>query len=392
VAESPEVSEGVAPARVLVADDDEAIRSLMGRILSSHGHHVLLANDGEEAFKLYTQTDIDLIVSDISMPRMDGLTLLRRVREDDEDIPFILLAGAPSADTAIDALRYHATEYLPKPIRPDQLLQSVMHALAQNRLAQIRREALALYRARNSAHGEATRRSTVFGRALAALYMVYQPITSWSKKNVFGYEALVRSSETELPHPGALFDAAEELDRLFDLGRQIRIKCVEPLALAEPDASLFVNLHTEDLLDETLFDPERAITRVAKRVILEITERARLEKIGNVQHRIARLRELGFRIAIDDIGAGYSGLNSFAMIQPDIVKLDITLVRGVESDAVKRKLVRALVDLCHDLNIIVVAEGVETIPERDTLIELGCDLFQGYLFARPGAPFPVPKF
>jgi EAL domain-containing protein (putative c-di-GMP-specific phosphodiesterase class I)/CheY-like chemotaxis protein len=392
VTDSGAASDGVTPARVLVADDDEAVRSLMGRILSTNGHEVLLANDGEEAFKLYSQSSIDLIVSDIAMPRMDGLTLLRRVREDDEDIPFILLAGAPSADTAIDALRFHATEYLPKPIRPDQLLQSVMHALGLNRLAQIRREALSLYRERNSAHGEATRRSTIFGRALAALYMVYQPITSWSTRKVFGYEALVRSSETELPHPGALFDAAEELDRLFDLGRQIRAKCVEPLPLADPGTNLFVNLHTEDLLDETLFDPERPIARMARRVILEITERARLEKIGNVQNRIARLRELGFRIAIDDIGAGYSGLNSFAMIQPDIVKLDITLVRGVEADAVKRKLVRALTDLCHDLNIVVVAEGVETIPEREVLVELGCDLFQGYLFARPGAPFPDPKF
>ena len=379
-------------ARVLVADDDESIRVLMGRILSTHGHEVVLARDGEEALQLYGQSSIDLIVSDISMPRMDGLTLLRRVREDNEDIPFILLAGAPSADTAIDALRFHATEYLPKPIRPDQLLQSVMHALGLNRLAKIRREALSLYTKHNTEHGEATRRSAIFGRALDALYMVYQPITSWSNRKVFGYEALVRSSETELPHPGALFDAAEKLDRLFDLGRQIRAKCVEPLARAPSDINLFVNLHTEDLLDETLFDTERMLARNAPRVILEITERAKLEKIDNVQHRIARLRELGFRIAIDDIGAGYSGLNSFAMIQPDIVKLDITLVRGVEADAVKRKLVRVLTDLCHDLNITVVAEGVETVAERDTLVDMGCDLFQGYLFARPGAPFPEPKF
>jgi EAL domain-containing protein (putative c-di-GMP-specific phosphodiesterase class I) len=111
-----------------------------------------------------------------------------------------------------------------------------------------------------------------------------------------------------------------------------------------------------------------------------------------VRERIARLREMGFRIAIDDIGAGYSGLNSFAMVQPDIVKLDITLVRGVDNDPVKRKLVRLLGDLCRDLGILVVAEGVETPDERDTLVELGCDLLQGYLFARPGAPFPDPMF
>jgi EAL domain-containing protein (putative c-di-GMP-specific phosphodiesterase class I) len=111
-----------------------------------------------------------------------------------------------------------------------------------------------------------------------------------------------------------------------------------------------------------------------------------------VRERIARLRQLGFRIAIDDIGAGYSGLNSFAMIQPDVVKLDITLVRGVDEDPVKRKLVRVLGDLCQDLGILVVAEGVETPSERDTLVSLGCDLLQGYLFARPGAPFPEPTF
>ena len=80
------------------------------------------------------------------------------------------------------------------------------------------------------------------------------------------------------------------------------------------------------------------------------------------------------------------------MIQPDVVKLDITLVRGVDEDPVKRKLVRVLQDLCQDLGILVVAEGVETTSERDTLVSLGCDLLQGYLFARPGAPFPCPTF
>jgi EAL domain-containing protein (putative c-di-GMP-specific phosphodiesterase class I) len=377
---------------VLVTDDDDTIRRLMARLLREAGHDVLLAQDGAEAFKLYCEKPVDLIVSDISMPNMDGVTLLRRVREHNEDIPFILLAGAPTADTAIDALRFHATEYLPKPVNAQQLLDSVNHALGLNRLAKIRREALSLYQERNSAHGEASRRELNFGRAVAAVYMVYQPIVSWSRKKAFGYEALVRSSDNSMPNPGALFDAAEQLGRIHDLGRQIRNKCAEPLDRAEPDQSLFVNLHTKDLLDETLFDPNTQLARSSHQIILEITERAKLESVGQVRERIARLRQMGFRIAIDDIGAGYSGLNSFAMIEPDIVKLDITLVRSVDTDSVKRKLVRVLSDLCRDLGILVVAEGVETPAERDTLVELGCDLLQGYLFARPGAPFPVPIF
>jgi EAL domain-containing protein (putative c-di-GMP-specific phosphodiesterase class I) len=377
---------------VLVADDDNAIRRLMAKLLRDAGHEVLLACDGAEALRVYGDGRVDLIVSDISMPNMDGVTLLRRVREHNEDIPFILLAGAPTADTAIDALRFHATEYLPKPVEPRQLLDSVTHALSLNRLAQIRREALSLYHERSSQHGEASRRELNFERAVAAVYMVYQPIVSWSRREPFGYEALVRSSEQTMPGPGALFDTAEQLGRLHELGRQIRTKCVDPLSPAQLQQSLFVNLHTEDLLDNTLFDPDTQLARVANQIVLEITERATLESIGQVRERIARLRQLGFRIAIDDIGAGYSGLNSFAMIQPDIVKLDITLVRGVDADPVKRKLVRVLGDLCQDLGILVVAEGVETTAERDTLVDLGCDLLQGYLFARPGAPFPAAVF
>jgi EAL domain-containing protein (putative c-di-GMP-specific phosphodiesterase class I) len=385
-------SEPARPATILVTDDDDAVRRLMARFLRDAGHDVLLARDGAEALQVYAEKQVDLIVSDISMPNMDGVTLLRRVREQNEDIPFILLAGAPSANTAIDALRFHATEYLPKPVDAQQLLDSVTHALGLNRLAQIRREALSLYQERNSAHGEASRRELNFGRAVAAVYMVYQPIISWSRREPFGYEALVRSSDQSMPNPGALFDAAEQLSRIHDLGRQIRNKCAEPIARAKPSQSLFVNLHTEDLLDNTLFDPDTQLARYSHQIILEITERAKLESVGQVRERIARLREMGFRIAIDDIGAGYSGLNSFAMVQPDIVKLDITLVRGVDNDPVKRKLVRLLGDLCRDLGILVVAEGVETPDERDTLVELGCDLLQGYLFARPGAPFPEAIF
>jgi EAL domain-containing protein (putative c-di-GMP-specific phosphodiesterase class I) len=222
--------------------------------------------------------------------------------------------------------------------------------------------------------------------------MVYQPIVSWSRRSAFGYEALVRSSETSLPHPGAMFEAAEQLHRTTDLGRRIRATCGGPLSAADPDITLFVNLHSGDLLDEALYDRSAPLTAVASRTVLELTERAAIDGISDITERIARLRQLGFRIAVDDIGAGYSGLNSFATVQPDFVKLDITLVRGLDRDPVRRRLVRLLAELCGDLGIFVVAEGVETAPERDALIALGIDLLQGYLFARPAPPFVAPVF
>lgn len=96
---------------------------------------------------------------------------------------------------------------------------------------------------------------------------------------------------------------------------------------------------------------------------------------------------MGFRIAIDDLGAGYAGSTSFAALEPEIVKLDMSLVRDVDSTPIKQKRITSMTSLCHDLGMVVVAERVETTAERDAAVERGCDLFQGYLFARPAGAF-----
>jgi EAL domain-containing protein (putative c-di-GMP-specific phosphodiesterase class I) len=104
------------------------------------------------------------------------------------------------------------------------------------------------------------------------------------------------------------------------------------------------------------------------------------------------LRAVGFRIAIDDLGAGYAGLTSFALLEPEIVKIDMTLTRGIDQSPVKQKLVRSMSTLCREMGMTIVTEGVETRDERDTLLAIGCDLLQGYLFARPAKGFPKPAW
>jgi EAL domain-containing protein (putative c-di-GMP-specific phosphodiesterase class I) len=159
-----------------------------------------------------------------------------------------------------------------------------------------------------------------------------------------------------------------------------------------PDVpGIFVNLHVLDLVDEDLYDPATPLAAFAGRVYFEITERAALEKVHDVRERVARLRALGYRIAVDDLGEGYSGLTSFAQLEPEAVKLDMSLIRGVDIVPMKKKLVRAMATLCRELDARLIAEGVETEAERDTLIELGGDLLQGYLFAKPDFPFPIPR-
>jgi len=195
-----------------------------------------------------------------------------------------------------------------------------------------------------------------------------------------------------LPHPGAVLDAAERLGRVHDLGRRIRSKAIEPLGRLPADAMLFLNLHPSDLHDEHLFARNGPLAAAATRVVLEITERASLEGMHDVPARVAALRKLGFRIAVDDLGAGYAGLTSFTLLEPGLVKLDMALVRDLDQTPTKQTLVRTMIGMCRELGIIVTAEGIETREERDELAREGCDLMQGYLFAKPGDTFPVPSF
>jgi EAL domain-containing protein (putative c-di-GMP-specific phosphodiesterase class I) len=168
----------------------------------------------------------------------------------------------------------------------------------------------------------------------------------------------------------------------------VRARASEPVKADPESGVLFVNLLPTDLMDDMLMSPDAPLTSIAHRVILEITERSSLEHVSNVRERVAVLRGLGFRIAIDDLGAGYAGLTSFAQLEPDIVKLDMSLVRNVHKTPTKRKLIGSMIALCKDMQILVVGEGVETVEEREVLVDLGCDLIQGFFVSRPGPAFP----
>ena len=127
-----------------------------------------------------------------------------------------------------------------------------------------------------------------------------------------------------------------------------------------PPGHLFVNLHPTDLEDAGLYEEAAPLSPFASQVVLEITERAALDTIPDLPARMARLRELGYRIAIDDLGAGYAGLTSFAQLEPEVVKVDMSLIRGIDDSPMKQKLVGSIVALCRELGIKIIAEGIET--------------------------------
>jgi EAL domain-containing protein (putative c-di-GMP-specific phosphodiesterase class I) len=385
-------AEAVPSSRVLVVDDDEAVLRLHQRVLVRAGLQVETAVSGQNAMEALRRTPFDVILSDIDMPGMDGIRLLEQVRALDLDVPVILITGAPSMETAVQALDRGALRYLPKPVELAVLVQVTQDAVRLHRLAIAKRQALAFVNGSGTFAGDLAALTVSFERALASIRIAYQPIVAWSSRTVFGYEALLRSAEPTLPHPGAVLDAAERLGRVHDLGRRLRGLSIDPIGRLPDDVILFLNLHPLDLLDDNLLERRSPLGALSSRITLEVTERTSLDRLRDVRTRIKSIRDLGFRFALDDFGAGFGGLTSFALLEPDIVKLDMGLIRGIEQAPTKQTLVRTMTRMCHELGIVVIAEGVETAAERDAVARLGCDLMQGYLFAKPGEAFPGPSF
>jgi EAL domain-containing protein (putative c-di-GMP-specific phosphodiesterase class I) len=374
---------------VLVVDDEEQLLKLAERMLSRADLVVDTAAGGEQALDLLRRgRRFDAIVSDVMMPGMDGMQFLREVRQLDLDVPLIFLTGNPSVSTAMEAMEQGGYRYLAKPVEAGRLVAVVKDAVAHHRLALLRRKALEVCEAGGWLIEDLEDLGSRFEGALQKLWLAYQPIVSWPKQELFGYEALVRSSDPDLSTPGKLFDAAERLGRVQELGQRIRDTVAEGAVMAPPGAALCVNLHALDLTAEHLYAIHSPLSRIAERVVLEVTERAALYRVDHLPARISSLRELGYRIAVDDLGASHAGLSSFRQLGPDIVKLDVSLVRDVDSSAAKASLIKSMIALCaKDLGMRVVCEGVETEGERDALGNLGADLLQGYLFGMPGRGF-----
>lgn len=245
--------------------------------------------------------------------------------------------------------------------------------------------------AKASGHGTSEKNASesldaAFDRALATVRMVFQPILRAADGSLYGYEALLRTSDPVLSNPGAILEAAEKLSKIHALSRRIRTLTAQRFSRgddADAPRVIFVNLHADDFVDENLASSHSALAPLSDRVVFEITERASVGEIPDIRARVAELRELGYRIAIDDLGAGHSRSNLFRPMDTDFVKLDMSLVRGIERDASKRELIASIIRSCRQQEIAVIGEGIESAEEAAGLTELGCDLLQGFYFGRP---------
>ena len=361
--------------RVLFVDDEPEITEAIRIALRSEPFTVYTANSAEDGLDLLRHEPIDVVVSDERMPGLSGAQFLTAVRAEYPMTSRIILTGQATVEATIAAVNdAKVFRVLTKPCPVDEIVACLHAAITERETARELGE-------------DRSAQSAALDEALTTLGVAYQPIYSHEDGRIAAYEALVRPTHERLSSPGELIEVAVELDRHAELDRAV-CRLVAADAATLPDgAAVFVNLLPQSLGDDRLGEGLDELGAHADRVALEVTEQAQVNASADFRTHLDGLRERGFRIALDDLGAGYAGLNSFVALQPDIVKFDMELVRAIDRSATSSKLVASMIGVCAELGILTVGEGVEVEDEMRHLVELGCDLFQGYLLARPGPPW-----
>jgi len=216
-----------------------------------------------------------------------------------------------------------------------------------------------------------------------AVYIDLHPILVADTRQVYGYEALARGTLRTLRSPEIMFDVAAEADLLWELGRLCRSKAIESMQMRLTRGELlFLNVDPHDFADPQFSQLDREVAE-PHRVVIEITERTAIKDYPKFRERLKALRERGYRFAVDDAGSGYAGLGSIANLEPDFIKLDISLINCIDTNFIKQNLVETMVRFANDQGAQVIAEGVERAEEYETVKGLGVHLVQGFFLHRP---------
>lgn len=338
---SPRSSEPVrAPHRpvvILLVDDDVVFQRATERILVHHGYSVVSCTSTEQALAQLQDRHFDVVLTDLHMPGTGGLGLLRAIREHGPRVPVLLMTGQPAVETAVDAVEHRARRYLVKPVPEEQLIAAI----------------------------EAARGESLYPSPAAPLDSLLEPLTVRPIVSLNG-SLLANELGSVWPQPADYFAQAT---------RYILLR-------SDATRPYFVKLREKDLAGM----PNESLRRLARRAVLDVSVLARSNPAEGKAY-VARLRQLGFRVCLGQLGAGYGRLSAIAALEPDFVKLDTALVSGVHRSAAKQKVVTSVLRLALEMGQHVIADGVADEDERAALAELGCELFQGPLF---GSPKKVP--
>lgn len=365
-------------ARVVVIDDEWELVEVAAQILETAGHEVTqLVRKRDNLDIIRTQT-FDAAFVDYNMPPPDGLEILRYLRDLQPRCARVLMSAGLDLPIVMEAInRGEISQVVAKPFRATDLTKALEDALAsRDRLQRAFRgesnEPLEPEWLTQCLQGDTLR-------------LAIQPIVEAKSGKVHAYECLMRSSHEHLTHPGLVLQAAEQFDRINALADRVAELLRGWLERLNGDEKMFVNLHPSELArPELLLQRLEQLAPYRERVILEITERSYVLELDAWERTIKRLNDAGFLLAVDDLGSGYNALSVLAELQPAYIKVDMSIVRDVDKHGRKQRLIELLTRFGEATDAILIAEGVETEAEAETLRSIEVPLLQGYLFGRPG--------
>ncbi len=367
----------------------------MGALLEGAGHvNVVLVEDPHRVVDLVKSLRPDAILLDLHMPGLTGfdvLRLLEAVVEPDDFLPVLVVTADSTTETRRRVLSAGAHDLLVKPVDVVEVVQRTEILLETRRLnRELRKTNLALNQRllrqeenerRAVQERERIRATIVEVLSGSSMKSVFQPIVDTAIGRIVGVEALTRFETEPQRSPDQWFADAAAVGMGFDLEMAAIRSALEMQSELPEGAYISVNCSPEVLADpglETIADQIDV-----SRVVLEMTEHTAISDYAEIQARLGVLRAQGFRVAVDDAGSGFASLHHILQLHPDIIKLDSGLIRGIDRDPAKRALATAMITFSQELGADLVAEGVETVEEFQTVRGLGISKIQGYLLGRP---------
>lgn len=376
---------------VLIADDDTMVLEALADVVRGDPELELVgtAETAEEAIRLATELHPAVAVVDIRMPDGGGPRVAEELRRSAPGTRVLAHSALSDHATVVQMLERGAVGYLLKGSSPSEIRAALHRAaagletLSPELLTGLVRDLASHLQSRRAAVVETEERTARIERAVAGRgwHLVYQPVMDLAGRTPVGWEALARFTDPPERGPQAWFAEAAEVG----LGVELELAAAEAAFAAlrriPADAYLAVNVSQRTVLSPSLLE---AVRPHAERIVVELTEHERVTDYPALQAALQRLRAVGVRVAIDDAGAGFASLRHILDVRPDIVKLDVSLTRGIDTDHARRALAVALISFAGEMRMTIVAEGIETAEELRVLRELGVRYGQGYHLGRPG--------